>query len=71
MTLSLEVLSVCATFSAVECKAVARRTGRARGASAAAQPASATILSMIAVECGLWAAMTCLRVSDALYAKIQ
>ena len=50
MTLSRDVSCVCATFSAVECKAVARRTGRARGASAAAQPASATILSMIAVS---------------------
>ena len=64
MTLSLEVSWVCATFSAVERRAVARRTGRATGASAAAQPASATILSMIAVECGLWAGSDDRRFSD-------
>ena len=58
MTLSLEVLSVCATFSAVLCRRVALLMLSAGGASAAAQPASATILSMIAVECGLWAGKT-------------
>ena len=47
-----------ATFSAVDCRRVALLMLSAGGASAAAQPASATIRSIVRFDYSLFAAMT-------------